>query len=169
MEVEDFDWVIIKSMLEEPSSVLLGRGVGLGHLFTEPFIPDIWRYYMGGSIISPKSGLTYFLVNGGIADVFLMVVLASKLSPSFQYSLSPRPDRQLIAFVQQAQRAVIPLVIMFMLRTYIWDVMLFVAIACKLGVTTWYSSVSNRQSKTSLLACNLGISPCASYVQREAV
>lgn len=132
IEVEDMDWVIVKSFLEDPSSMVLGRGFGLGHLAVDAYIPDALRHYMEGRVIAPKSGITYFLVNGGIVMIVLMAIYFAKLTP-VPLRITPGPDAKRDIFVRAAQLALIPLILMMILRVYLLDVTMFVSAACLAG------------------------------------
>jgi len=131
MEVEDFDWVILKWFIADPTAAFLGRGFGLGHLGTDPFIPDVWRHYMEGRVIFPKTGVTYFFVNGGVVFVLMMMAYFATLTPTLNRSDLAR-DRPRAAFIRQAQLALIPLTTLLLLRVYVYDVAIFVAAACLL-------------------------------------
>lgn len=133
LDVEDFDWVILKSFLADPATVVLGRGFGLGHLTAGPFIPDVWRHYMEGRIIFPKTGVTYYFVNGGLVFVLIMMLYLARITPTAGRGAVANPDRS--ALVQQAQLALIPLVVLLLLRLYVYDVALFVSAVCLLGLS----------------------------------
>ncbi|RWK60435.1 hypothetical protein [Mesorhizobium sp.] len=132
IEVEDMDWVIIKSFLADPSSMILGRGFGLGHLTVDRYIPDALRHYMEGRVIAPKSGVTYFLVNGGIVMMVLMAIYLAKLTP-VPLRIAPGLDSRRDIFVRAAQLAMVPLILMMILRVYLFDVTMFVCAACLAG------------------------------------
>lgn len=132
IEVEDMDWVIIKSFLADPSSMILGRGFGLGHLTVDRYIPDTIRHYMEGRIIAPKSGVTYFLVNGGVMMMILMAIYLAKLTP-VPLRIAPGLDSRRDIFVRAAQLAMIPLILIMILRVYLFDVTMFVCAACLAG------------------------------------
>lgn len=120
--IEDTDWVILRSMLEEPLTWIIGRGLGLGHLSTAEFIPAVWSYYLEGKIIFPKTGVTYFFVAGGILGVMMGSIFLSKLTPSpNKKRMCERAQGLLIIY----QRAAIPLALLFLLRIYAFDSVLF--------------------------------------------
>lgn len=115
---EDFDYVILKSFLDDPSAWLLGRGFGLGHLFVEPYIPAVWAHYMEGGVVFPKSGLTYFLTNGGLIAVLLILLFFPRVTPSLEDARRVG-DKGFTSFVLKAQLLIIPLVIIGLMRIYI--------------------------------------------------
>ncbi len=125
LNVDDFDWVIISSMLHDPSSLFLGHGFGLSHLFTEPFIPAPWRRYMLEIVIAPKSGLLFFISSGGIVATFLFVLFLAYTTPAV------RPKVRLTDpirwhYVRMVQVVVIPLVLMALMRVQIYELSLLV-------------------------------------------
>lgn len=133
LEVEDFDWVLLKSFLMDPAALPLGRGFGLGHLFTDPYIPEEFRYYMEGRVISPKSGVTLFLVNTGLIGLGLFVLFLAKATPS----ISSQPAQHSSAakeYIRRAQMVLIPLVLMMYLRAYIFEITLMITAILSAGV-----------------------------------
>lgn len=82
INVEDFDVVILRSMIADPIDFVLGKGLGLAHLNTSAFIPDYWRHYMHGRILSPKTGVTYFLDQAGVIGLALLATLSARLTPA---------------------------------------------------------------------------------------
>ena len=120
MDVEDMDWVIIKSYMADPLGLVFGRGFGLGHLFTDPYIP-LQNSYMIGTLNSPKSGITLFLVNGGAASLILFIFFLAKITPASN-DIHRFQDPAFSDYVRRAQAVFITLVIMFMLRTYVFEV-----------------------------------------------
>jgi hypothetical protein len=121
MSVEDFDWVILKSFLADPTGLILGRGFGLGHLGTDPFIPSVWAHYMVGRIIFPKTGFTYFLVNGGFLFILIMMGFFAQLTPALRNGSVSR-DPHYIEFVKRAQLTIIPLIVLLVLRIYVYEI-----------------------------------------------
>lgn len=119
MDVEDMDWVIIKSFQEDPAGLIIGRGFGLGHLFTDPFIP-LKLDYMIGTLNSPKSGITLFLVNGGVISLVLFIFFLARVTPAAEDALRS-PDPAYRDYIRRAQIAFITLVVMLMLRTYVYE------------------------------------------------
>ncbi|WP_192361930.1 hypothetical protein [Mesorhizobium mediterraneum] len=125
LEVEDFDVIILKSMLNDPTMIVIGKGLGLAHLFTNDYIPDVWRYYMQDRIIFPKTGLTFYLASGGIFSVFLFVMLMTALTPGIQRERDLL-DRRLWQYLIVVQRTVIPLMFLAMIRIYVLELSLLV-------------------------------------------
>jgi hypothetical protein len=131
LDVEDFDWVILKTMSDDPTSVVMGRGFGLGHLSTDHNIPRVWRHYMEGRIIFPKTGLTYLFVSGGVLGIFLGAAFLAALTPAIGGDVRRTPQLK-VCFVRQVQQAAIPLALLFLLRIYIFDSALFITGALSL-------------------------------------
>ncbi|MER9248389.1 hypothetical protein [Mesorhizobium sp. M0590] len=125
LEVEDFDVIILKSMLDDPLSIVVGRGMGLAHLFTNNYVPEVWRYYVQDRVIFPKTGLTFFLANGGVASVLLFVLLMANLTPA------PRDKNELLGknlwrHLTLIQNTVIPLMFLAMIRIYVFELSLLI-------------------------------------------
>lgn len=135
LSVEDFDWVILKAFLAEPLTGLFGRGFGLGHLAADEYIPEIWRHYMQGRIVFPKSGITFFFVNGGVAALILMMAFLARITPTVRPGRLYRP--QVIALVRTGQLIAIPMVVLLLLRLYIFDVTILVLAASSLATRSF--------------------------------
>lgn len=149
LEVEDFDVIILKSMLDDTQSMILGKGLGLAHLFTSDYIPDVWRYYMQDRIIFPKTGLTFYLASGGIFSVFLFVMLMAAMTPGAQRS-GDLLDRRLWRSLLFMQRTVIPLMFLAMIRIYVLELSLLVGAILTIGL----QQTLNINSRRHLLSLN---------------
>lgn len=79
-EVEDTDFVIMNSMLDTPIYFATGKGVGLSHLQTENYVPDLHFNYLRDYLIAPKSGAVFLLANFGIIGAVLFVSTLSSIS-----------------------------------------------------------------------------------------
>ncbi|MER9651410.1 hypothetical protein [Mesorhizobium sp. M0199] len=124
LEVEDFDVIILKSMLDDPLSIVVGRGIGLAHLFTNNYVPEVWRYYVQDRVIFPKTGLTFFLANGGAASVLLFILLMATLTPA--RDRSELLDKYLWRHLTLVQHTVIPLMFLAMIRIYVFELSLLI-------------------------------------------
>jgi hypothetical protein len=120
MEVEDMDWVIIRSFQEDPIKLVVGRGFGLGHLFVEPYIP-VQNFYMFGTLVSPKSGVILILVNGGVVALALFIIFLAKITPVARNANRVQAP-MFREYILRIQMAFISIVVMMLLRTYIIDV-----------------------------------------------
>lgn len=137
IQVEDFDWVILKSFLEDPTAFLFGRGFGLGHLFVDPYIPDNMRYYMEGRIQSPKSGVVLLLTNGGLFAIVLFCFFLAACTPVVAGGRNANTGNY--DFVRAAQTMIIPLVLLMFLRVYVYDVCMFMlAVVASLARTSGF-------------------------------
>jgi len=118
IEVEDFDWVIIKAYMEHPDAWAFGFGFGLGHIPGAAHIPLSMEYYMGGRILPPKSLIVFLLSNGGLLHVFLFSIFLGVLlfkSGGKRNIASPRESVRLGVI---AQSILLPLIVVSMLRIY---------------------------------------------------
>ena len=119
--VEDFDWVILKKFTNEPKLLIAGRGFGLGHLGTEPYIPEVWRYYVENRVVFPKMGATYFLVSGGFLMLLLISYYFARITPILKKT-RPAQDRRVQQMVRTAQSVCIIFFLMMSVRVYVIDV-----------------------------------------------
>lgn len=123
--VEDMDYILVDSIKESAWSLFFGRGFGLAHLFTDPYIPYGFRHYLEGVIISPKSGVTFWLVNCGFLGLALVLKFYSSLTPSLQ-EFPARADRK---YWNACRFAVLCLVVLSLFRMYSFDIsLMFVAL-----------------------------------------
>ncbi|MHA7900271.1 MAG: hypothetical protein ACX94B_10430 [Henriciella sp.] len=117
IEVEDFDWVILRSMIDNPATFLMGKGFGMGHIDVQQYIPENMRYYMEGRVLSPKSGITFFVVNFGVVGLLMF--------NAFLASLAPRPGRNVARNETIALQTVfLCMFILMCLRVYSLDLSL---------------------------------------------
>jgi hypothetical protein len=133
LQVEDFDVVILKYMIENPISFITGKGLGLAHIGTDGYIPQVWRYYMEDKIIFPKTGLTFYLSNGGIFSVLLFMFLMVALTPGFRGG-GHYINAGLREYVTIVQRAVVPLMFVAMIRIYVLELSLMVGAILAFGL-----------------------------------
>lgn len=73
--LEDFDYIIGQSLLDNPSTIIFGKGIGLSHLNVSKYIKSEWSHYIiDGSKIVAKSGLLHIVAEFGVLG-FLMLLL----------------------------------------------------------------------------------------------
>lgn len=151
LEVEDFDMIILKSMINDPLSIVTGKGLGLAHLSTDEYIPEIWKYYMQDRIIFPKTGLTFYLASGGIISVSLFIMLMVALTPGAGVPVIGRQlDPQFLRYVTVVQRAVVPLMFLAMIRIYVLELSLLVGAILAVGLQ---QAVNTDGRRTRQSAC----------------
>lgn len=129
VEVEDFDYIISKSMLETPNYFFLGKGLGQSHVDTDHLIPERMRYYTEGKILSPKSGSLFLLANAGVlGSICFILFIVNYITQS---SMRRRADdAYLRKFVDRSSYLLAFLLCVAFLRFYVFEyIFLLIAVA----------------------------------------
>lgn len=84
IQFDDTDAVIWESFVGDYFGLMIGRGMGLVHHYAHFFIPPHMLYYLGGSIVGAKSGLSFYIGNAGILGFIIITMFAAAMTPNIK-------------------------------------------------------------------------------------
>ncbi|MEM8991644.1 MAG: hypothetical protein AAGD08_14665 [Pseudomonadota bacterium] len=120
LQLDDADHLTMETFVDDAPMLLFGHGLGLSHHYSHAHIPAFARYYLEGSIIPPKSGVTYFLGNGGLIGTVFIFLMLLQFIPSSRLATRARSPMA-TTLICRYQAISIGLVTALLLRLYTFE------------------------------------------------